>query len=388
MRLRLQLLLHHIGGVLGTHPDGVSAATPKQGGTLIFGVDAEEKGFSPTQGTFDEVGILYARTVFDPLLILDADSTPKPYLAESVIPNSDYTVWTITMRPFLEFHNGTPCDATAVAANFNAHKASALTGPALTTVADVTVTSPLVVTVTMKSPWVPFDYYLTGGIGGQFAFIAEPTWLASRQPDQPHRHRAVRLPGVDARTTTSPRPRTPTTGGPATPTSTPSPTSPSSIRTSCSASLDSGVVDIMHTDVPEVITTIRGDTSLGYIDDSKNVAGEPDMGFILLNLSKAPFNNLKLRQAMAYAVSSAQYVAVIDKGVNATSNGPFTPGLPTTWPTTATPPTTWPRPPAWSNRYSRRPAIPWPSASTTPPTPRPPVSPSTSSRCCRTWGCR
>ncbi len=101
------------------------------------------------------------------------------------------------MRPNLVFHNGAPCDATAVAANFNAQKASALTGPALVTVQSITVTSPLVVTVTMKSPWVPFDYYLTGGIGGQFAFIAEPTWLASGQPDQPGRDRAVRLRVVE-----------------------------------------------------------------------------------------------------------------------------------------------------------------------------------------------
>ena len=52
------------------------------------------------------------------------------------------------------------------------------------------------------------------------------------------------------------------------------------------------------------------------------------MGCILLNLSKPPFNNLKLRQAAAYAVSSAQYAEVIDKGVNATSNGPFVPSSP------------------------------------------------------------
>ena len=67
----------------------------------------------------------------------------------------------------------------------HAHKSSTLTGPALTTVASIAVTSPLVVTVTMKSPWVPFNYYLTGGIGGQFAFIAEPTWLASQSQTNP-----------------------------------------------------------------------------------------------------------------------------------------------------------------------------------------------------------
>jgi len=307
----------------GSHPDGVSTATPKPGGTLIMGVDAEEKGFSPTLGTYDEVGIIYARTVFDPLMILSAGGTPQPYLAQSVSPNSDYTVWTITLRPNLVFHNGAPCDATAVAANFDAHKASTLTGPALTTVASVDVTGPLVVTVAMKSPWVPFDYYLTGGIGGQFAFVAEPTWLASGSQTNPVGTGPFVFqswtPNDHFTATKNPHYWRP--GLPYLDTITYKPiTDPDQML----SSLTSGAIDIMHSDTPEVISQLRADTSLAYIDDSKNVAGEPDMGCVLLNLSKPPFDNLKLRQATAYAVSSAQYVQVIDKGVNATSNGPFT----------------------------------------------------------------
>ena len=75
-------------GSTGSRPDGISTATPKPGGSLVFGVDAEEKGFSPTLGTFDEVGILYARTVFDTLMILDANGLPQPNLAESVTSNA------------------------------------------------------------------------------------------------------------------------------------------------------------------------------------------------------------------------------------------------------------------------------------------------------------
>ncbi len=311
----------------GSHPDGVSTATPKKGGALIFGVDAEEKGFSTTQGTFDEVGIMYARTVFDPLMILSASGTPQPYLAQSVTPNSDYTVWTITMRPNLVFHNGAPCDAAAVAANFNAQKASALTGPALVTVESITVTSALVVTVTMKSPWVPFDYYLTGGIGGQFAFIAEPNWLASGSQTNPVGTGPFVFQSWNPNDhfTATRNPHYWRSGFPYLDSITYKPiTDTDQILTS----LTSGAIDIMHSDTPEVITQLRNDTSLAYIDDSKNVAGEPDMGCILLNLSKAPFNNLKLRQATAYAVSSPQYVAVITKGVNGTSNGPFVSGSP------------------------------------------------------------
>ncbi len=307
----------------GTHPDGKSSKIPKPGGTLIFGVDAEEKGFSPTQGTYDEVGILYARTVFDPLMIIDATGTPQPYLAESVTPNSDYTQWTITLRSGLLFHDGSSCDANAVAANFTAQQQSALTGPALTNLDTISVVSPLSVTLTMKSAWVPFDYYLTGGIGGQFAYVAEPKWLASNSQTHP----VGTGPFVfqewvpNDHFTATKNPHYWRAGLPLLDTITYKPIpDPDQLL----ASLKSGAVDIMHSDTPNDILSLRADTSLGYIDDSKNVAGEPDMGCLLLNLSKSPFNNLKLRQAAAYAISSAQYVEVIDQNVFSTSNGPFT----------------------------------------------------------------
>jgi len=311
------------GSSSSSRPDGVTSATPKPGGSLVFGVDAEEKGFSPTQGTFDEVGILYARTVYDTLMILDVDGLPQPNLAESVTSNAAGTVWTITMRPNLTFHNGAPCDGAAVAVNFKAHQASLLTGPALTPIQSIVVTSPLVVTITMKTPWVPFSYYLCGGIGSQFAFIAEPKWLASGSQTNPigtgpfifqewvpnDHFTATRnakywrkgMPYLDSITY-----------------------KPIIDTDQILASLKSGAIDIMQTDNATDIKALRSNTSLAYCDDSVKVAGEPDMACIQLNLSKAPFNNLKLRQAMAYAVSSQQYVNVIDNGQTEPTNGVFT----------------------------------------------------------------
>ncbi len=307
----------------GTHPSGISTATPKKGGQLIFGVDAEEKGFSTTQGTFDEVGLLYARTVFDPLMIIANDGTPQPYLAQSVTPNADYTVWTITLRPNLVFHNGAPCDAAALASNFEQQQSSALTGPEFTSFSNIAVTSPLTVTVTMNSPWVPFDYYLAGGIGGQIAYVAEPNWLKSGSQTSPIGTGPFIyqewIPNDHFTATANPhywRPGLPHLGSI---TYKPIP-DPDQLL----ATFQSGGVDIMHTDTANAIQALRNDTSVGYIDDSVHIAGEPDMGCLLLNLSKPPFDNLKLRQATAYAISSAQYVSIIDDGVNPTSNGPFT----------------------------------------------------------------
>jgi peptide/nickel transport system substrate-binding protein len=311
----------------GSHPDGISSATPKPGGHLIFGTEAEEKGFSPTLGTFDTSGILYARTVFDPLAIISSDGTVQPYLAQSITPNSDATVWTITMRPNLVFHNGAPCDAAAVAANFMAHQHSLLTAPAVTTISDLSVTGPLAVTVTMKSPWVPFDFYLAGGIGGQIAFVAEPKWLASNQQTNPIGTGPFVFQewNQNDHFTATKNPHYWRSGYPYLDSITykPIPDSQQLLN-----SLNSNVVDIIHTSTAEVTAQLRSNSSLGYVDDSQHVAGEPDMNCLLLNLSKPPFDNLKVRQAAAMAISSAQYAQVIDSGVSPTSNGPFVSGSP------------------------------------------------------------
>ena len=316
-------------GTTGTsgHPNGVTTATPKKGGQLIFGTEAEEKGFSTTQGTFDTTGIIYARTVFDPLAIIDASGVVQPYLAQSITPNADYTVWTITMRPNLVFHNGAPCDGAAVAENFALQQASGLTGPAFTTIANVSVPSALVVTVTMKTPWVPFDYYLAGGIGGQIAFIAEPKWLKSGSQTNPIGTGPfvfqVWNPNDHFTATANPhywRPGLPYLDSV---TFKPIPDSEQLLAT-----LQSGGVDIIHNSTAQVTGQLRSDTSLGYTDDSVHVAGEPDMNCLLLNLSKPPFDNQKVRQAAAMAISSAQYSQIIDKGICPPSNGPFVEGSP------------------------------------------------------------
>ena len=133
----------------GPGRNGISRATPKKGGTLVFGVDAEEQGFDPTQARLDEVGVMYARTVFDPLTIVLDNGNWAPYLAQAVVPNSSYTSWTVTLRPNLVFHDGTPCNGAALVTNFEAHSKSLLTGILINpTLQSITQTGDLAATIT------------------------------------------------------------------------------------------------------------------------------------------------------------------------------------------------------------------------------------------------
>ncbi len=119
--------------------------------------------------------------MYDPLTVITDDGGWKPYLAESVTPNADNTVWTIKVRPGVTFHDGTPLDGAAVVENLTRAKNGFLTGTALADVTNIAVnpTDPLAADVTVKRPWTSFPLYLAGQIG----MIASPTWLKASDSD-------------------------------------------------------------------------------------------------------------------------------------------------------------------------------------------------------------
>jgi ABC-type transport system substrate-binding protein len=327
----LGLGLDGIAGATTNGPgrNGISTKTPKKGGSLVFGVDAEESGFDPTQARFDEVGVMYARTVFDPLTIVLANGDWAPYLAESVTPNSDYTAWTITLRSGVLFHDGTPCNGAALLTNFQAQAKSLLTGIVLSpTLVSITQTGAQAVTITFKDPWVPFPYYLAGGIGGQIAYIAAPSMLANPNGTS---HPVGTGPFVfkewvpNSHFTATANPNYWRKGMPYLSQITYKPIPDESAR---AEALKSGTIDLMITDTPQIITQFRGNHSYSYIDDSNHVAGEPDMNCVQLNCLAKPFNDANVRQAAAMAINRQQYAKVIDAGVLPVSNGLFVKGSP------------------------------------------------------------
>ena len=285
----------------GPGPQRGQQGDPQKGGWLVFGVDAEESGFDPTTARFDEVGVMYARTVFDPLTIILANGDWAPYLAESVVPNASYTSWTITLRPNLVFHDGTPCNGAALVTNLEAQAKSLLTG---------VVISPTLVGSPrpgpwrydpFKSPWIPSPTTWPEGSAGR----SPMSWrLHAGQPQRDHtprRYRALRVPGMG--------PQRPLHGnrqpellapGPALPVhhlqAIPDEEAGAPRRSS------PGTIDLMITDTPQIITQFRGNKSYSYIDDSTHVAGEPDMNCVQLNcLASRRSTTPRVRRAAAMA---------------------------------------------------------------------------------------
>ena len=56
---------------------------------MTIGTMAEIDGFSPSQNRWDTNGLLYANTVYDPLMAVAEDGSIQPYLAASLTPNCD-----------------------------------------------------------------------------------------------------------------------------------------------------------------------------------------------------------------------------------------------------------------------------------------------------------
>src|SRR5689334_20120825 len=54
-----------------------TSGTPRQGGKLVFGLEAETDGFDPTVNRWAPSGYEVAASVLDPLIRLDANLDPK-----------------------------------------------------------------------------------------------------------------------------------------------------------------------------------------------------------------------------------------------------------------------------------------------------------------------
>jgi peptide/nickel transport system substrate-binding protein len=308
----------------GPGRNGIATGKPKQGGSVTFGIDTEEGGFDPTSARYDEGGFLYGRTVFDPLAIINAQGNVEPYLAQSITSNADFTTFTVTLKPGILFHDGTPLDANALHLNLEKQASSLTTGPAFATnVAGFSVTGPLSVAINTKTPWAPLPYYFAAA---QTAFVAAPSMLNNPNGTS---HPIGTGPFVfkewvpNSHMTATKNPHYWRKGYPYLDSITYKPIIDPNAR---AAALDTGEIDMMHTNSPTSLQQFRGDKKWAYYDNSGQVLGQPTVQCIMLNTSAPPLNNKTLRQAMAKCINQSQFSKVIDKGIDAPMHGLFIPG--------------------------------------------------------------
>ncbi len=149
----------------------------KTGGDIRFGLEAENTNYCLTKAQMAISGIQVAAAVYDTLTAPNAKGVTVPYLAKSVEPNADYTVWTIKLRDGVTFHDGTPVDAAAVKLNFDSYRGApgapnvgSLFPIVLNFVQDITAPDPSTVVMTLDTPVPAFRNALYGN--GRFGIMA------------------------------------------------------------------------------------------------------------------------------------------------------------------------------------------------------------------------
>ena len=305
------------GGDTGDASTDVTVAAsgpPKTGGTINYGVEGESDGFNPTANRWAISGLMVANAVFDPLAAYDANGKAQPYLAQAFVPSADFKTWTIQMRSGITFTNGQPVDGAAVKKDLDAVRASPLVGGAAANVASTAVdpTDPLKVIVTMHDPWASFPASLTGQAGmiaapaqldagaedaarkpigtGPFVqkeWVPDNRWVGTKNPGYwrkdssgtqlPYLDSVVFKPIVDQQNRTN--------------------------------ALVSGDVQMMHTTDWESISRLESESASGNLQLVLDPT-ESEETHVVLNTSKAPLDDVRVRQALALCTDAAQVRAV------------------------------------------------------------------------------
>ncbi|HKH03593.1 MAG TPA: ABC transporter substrate-binding protein [Acidimicrobiales bacterium] len=168
-----------VEGATGAIRDVSEQGEPVTGGSITFGLEAETTSWLPGEGQFANSGVSVAYALYDPLIKRSADGELKPYLAESMEPNEDLTEWTLTLRPDIQFHDGTPLDAAALMSNFEQLRADGTQTASAYDGVTMEVVDDLSVRYTLPAPDSAFPAVLTLSPGWPYS----PTAAAANGAD-------------------------------------------------------------------------------------------------------------------------------------------------------------------------------------------------------------
>jgi peptide/nickel transport system substrate-binding protein len=311
-----------------TTTEAVDEGEPQPGGSLVYGLEADTSTpWTPAKSVCAISCHMVMRSVYDPLTLFGEDGDVQPNLLESFESNEDNTVWTLTPKEGITFHDGTPFDAAAIVANLEAHRASFLTGKALLNVASVAVSDDgASAVVTMTEPWARFPVFLSGQIG----YMASPTWLEAAAGDT----------GLEAR---------PVGTGPFVFQSYEAGGSFVATKNedywradeglpyldriefrvladgqSRKNALLNGDIDIMHTSNGDIIKELRDNDSI----ELSETTAYGETNYTLMNVGGNPDSHLtdvRIRRALAMAVDQEVVIERRGGGIGRQANGPFSP---------------------------------------------------------------
>jgi peptide/nickel transport system substrate-binding protein len=288
---------------------------PVAGGEITWGLTNDGSGFDTT-GAVAPGSIRVITSLNDSLVGLDVNADWQPNLAESLTPNDDFTSWTITMRPGLLFHDGEPVNGEAVRANLQAFKDSPTVGFAMAQVDTITAVDDLSVQVDMSAPWAAFPF----GLVGQAGWMVSPSTIGTNETytgTGPFMLESW-TPGDGARVVRNPNYWRADEGLPYL----------DAInfkflvdvtvkRQAFEAGDVQGYIGPAETDIVDFLEDDETDVWIG-------TAGANEYLW-LLNTTAPPFDDLRVRQAMAHAIDKQFIIDAFREGLTVPANGPLNP---------------------------------------------------------------
>jgi peptide/nickel transport system substrate-binding protein len=322
----------------GGDDDDADAGPPQYGGKLTYGLEAETtNGWCLPDGQLAISGIQVARSIYDTLTVPDGEAVFQPHLAESLTPNPDFTEWTIELREGISFHNGEPLTAETVKANVDAWRGQNPDYPALLlrfvfqNIANTTVTGPNTLVISTTTPWsaLPSALWSSGRAGimameqlqnpdtcarnliGTGPFVVD-SWRTNSYM-RLHRNEGYwrtdedgnQLPYLDELEFR------------------PMPEEAQRVN-----AMRSGEIDGFHA---SSITGALVLDEMRALDEAEQVnliesQDFAEVGFIMLNTSQPPFDDIRVREALHLAIEGELANEIFTKSIAEPANGPFAPG--------------------------------------------------------------
>ena len=301
-------------------------AEPQPGGTLRYGLEADISTFVPQDNVCVIACGMVLRAVFDPLAEIGEDGQVVPVLLSDIEHNEDHTVWTLTVRDGITFHDGTPLTGDAVVTSFERGRSSPVLVQALADIESVTAEGQ-VVTVRTRRPWVALDYGLTTQVG----FIASPAWLAAvdagtaEQTEPvgtgPFRFESYQAGGSVSVVRNDDYWRTDDEGRPL-------PyldgvdftileDSEARVR-----ALRSGELDVTHVFQGDIVADLRDDPGdLELLENSR----EAETVYVMVNNADEVMADVDVRRLLAQATNAELVNEAVGGGISQVANGPFPP---------------------------------------------------------------
>ena len=301
---------------------GEPSGEPRHGGSIAVALEAETAGWAPWQDSWANAGSLVSTAFYDRIAGRDEDGQVQPVLAEAIEPDEDFMAYTITLREGIEFHDGEPLNAEAVATNLAKHREpGSQTASQVAPIEDVVVEDDLTVRIELDQPHVAFADYLVGAVGvvvspasieaetvseepvGTGPFVFE-SWQRDQQLEVSRNEDYWRegLPYLESVTFR------------------PIPDEDARLQ-----SLFSGDVDAMQTLRQSIIAQARErDDEFNLYEDMGN-----NSGATILNTAVPPFDDERVRRAWAHAIDQEELIAVLGgTGISPASKGLFNPESP------------------------------------------------------------